>query len=31
MLEHLRTPQEYEEAAAYVRRVAGEVGVTVIG
>ncbi len=31
MLEHLQTPEEYAEAAAYVRRVAGEVGVTIVG
>jgi hypothetical protein len=27
MLEHLETAAEYDAAAAYVRRIAGEVGV----
>jgi hypothetical protein len=29
MLEHLETAAEYDAAAAYVRRIAGEVGVQV--
>lgn len=27
MMEHLRTPEEYQEAAAYIRRIAAQVGV----
>lgn len=28
MLEHLKTPEEYEEGAAHIRKVAGELGLT---
>jgi sugar phosphate isomerase/epimerase len=30
MLEHLKTAEEYEEAAAYVRKIAGEVGAALV-
>jgi hypothetical protein len=26
MIEHLKTPEEYTEAATYIRSVAGEIG-----
>jgi sugar phosphate isomerase/epimerase len=29
MLEHLKTPEEYEEGRTYIRRIAAEVGVTI--
>jgi sugar phosphate isomerase/epimerase len=30
MLEHLKTPEEYEEGRNYIRRVAGQAGVTIL-